>query len=552
MITSIHPNPVTTGTVERGLDIPVNKWWGIRYGEGDEGAWQGGADRGMDRLLRSGMERALSGLGPWGASVVDEYFGNDREMALDDANKAYGIEGVLKFDAPIRESDARTRRERALAVLERQQWVDSKKHSAVSWRGISGFGAMVAGQMSNPLDFGLSIMPIFGAEKIGVQAAAKVGWRNSLKFGADLPLTSVGQRGGLFSFKATGLAAKVPLFTESVLNGAASSAVGEIATFFDQRSLQEETNYFANVAVGAVSSGAFHAGIRLIGKVIEPSARVLRALTPETRETAAHIAPQMERITPEDGPLQRAAAGADENVIRSSTEQARPVPEDAMNAVREAQQSGVVAPIEKLAAENGIDVAGKTVEQVIDELLPKLGGAIEVIEIKSDASLGEIIQSGGKDYRVTATQEVEKNGVKERTVTAREIDTPERQEAQAKKREASIKSFLDSQDPKVVEAKAKAETQRSLAEAEKRTAPTAKGKEWAKVDDLAKEKAQLDAEANEIESQLKRELAEELGDAPAMKKIDKELAELKKTMDSETKAKKAAYDCLLKGGNTNA
>ena len=560
MITSIHENPNTLGTVDPMIDVPVNEWWGIRFGEGDRNSWQAASERLVDRGLRTFMEHGARAFGPWGAAAVREYFGNDDEMTPEAATTAYGIPNVLQFDAPIRESDARARQAKTKAEMSQAEWAARAKHGALSWKGISGFGAMVAGQMSNPLDFGLSIMPIFGAEKIGAEAAATVGWRQALKFGADLPLTAIGQRGGLFSFKAAGIAAKYPLFTESVLNGAASSAVGELATFFDQKALQEETNYFGNVVVGAVSSGAFHAGIRLLGRIVEPAARALRSLTPETLEVAGHLAPQMDRITPQDGPLQRAAAGADENVINESSGQVILYHSSDVEftgfkegAQKSGYYPGFYTSVEPdMAAQHGakhfaFDASELSIFKLENADALKKEARAAGFETTEGSGKGEVeyLKSQGFDGMQRG-----KEVVVFETSKLKQTDSSVFNQKISNTRETRVKAFIDSQDPKVKAEQVKAETQRNLAEAEKRTAPTPKGDKWSKaIGDLEKEKAQLDAESAELEMQLRKELAEIQGDTKRVSELDVELKKLKDNADLTMKAEKAAIDCLLKGPN---
>ena len=622
MITSIHPNPVTIGTLDRGIDIPINKWWGIRFGEGEGGAWQGS----YERLLDKGFESDIP------------------ELTPAEATTAYGIEGALKFDMPIQDRAAREKRARVLEEMRVDQWRQSAKHNALGWKGITGFGAMVAGQMSNPLDFGLSIMPIFGAEKVGAQAAAKAGWKNAWKLGE--PLTAVGQKGGLLSFKASGVLAKVPMFTESVLNGAASSAVGELTTYFDQRSRGEDTNYLGNVMTGAVASGAFHFGVRLLAKGIDAAAFTLRSLTPETIEAgAARAATTVEqggKITADaDAPL--AHAGADENVMRGADSGAdihkmnqaeyaewlasglgtqrgqRSIyrelvkkPEYRQEAKRPTKEESSEASYRLMDLENTTGFKGSdagwtyrkfgdsesknpdgtrskvyvtlpdwrelTPERLkaLSERLEELGynGQVKVpgavpfnswrlieafdnivghVKDAAEAALfkqavSEIFPSGkltdGIDPVGTSMTDALATDVNNRAVDSRSGKTDAA-------RETRVQSFLDSQDPKLKAQREAARNQQDLDDAAKQTAPTENGRKWATVDDMQKEKAQLDAESAELELSLRKELAEELGDTEAVTALDVEIKKLKEEMDMNTKINKAAADCLLKNGIPN-
>jgi hypothetical protein len=601
VITSITPDPITDGTVAKGINVPINTWWGLNFDEGDAHSWQGTVQRNLDRVAQLGARVGLMSLGGFSRdareAALEEYFGPDyKTLTPDEANQAYGMDG-LRFESPIREGDAALRRTRHDEALNLAQYEQVAQNTGSLW--IVGLGAQMAGQMSNPLDFGMAVMPIFAAEKIGVQAAATVGWRSALKFGADLPLTAIGQRGGLATFKATGFAAKFPLFTESVLNGATSSAIGEISVFFDQKALQEPTNYFGNVVAGAASAGAFHFSLRLLGRVLEPAARALKSFTPETHEAAARRAASTfergESISADaDAPL--AHAGADENLIRQKAQAEAFNPEalrleamrdpgvvaevkaeidaaisamqkalkdgDPVAAVRAAQQlppsehviasgadsataaGALRAAIEQLPDIGRIEVGGRTVSRWVEDVSAGKLTDISGYHRMTDEQLQAIAQSKRPEsFRANAREILEIRRLNREFPIEKRI---------GEEREARVKAFVESQSPA-----AKAERQQRIAESDaqvaaKETAPSKQGEEWSKVlGDLEKEKAQADAHSTELERQLREQDKAKAGEGEQSKttELDVKLKKLKDEADFKTKIEKAAIDCLMKGPN---
>lgn len=490
MITSIYDSPQTIGLADPGLDIPVNQWWGIKAGIGREGAWQGAWGNLVDRTMRAGGEFYAEHFVPqmFRDEILNDTFGADPVLTAEQANKEHGIEGALKFENPIRESAAMQRRQETLNAITQSQWINAARHSALSWKGISGLGAQIAGQMTaGGIDFGLSIMPFVGIEKTGVQAAKAIGWRSVI---SDL------SQGAIRIPQARlGPLALVPRFSEAVLNGATASAIGEILTYLDKRYKDEETNYLGGVATGALSAGALHFVVHTLLRSIDVAGGALRRLTPDTHETAAEIAQQQAARGEEVHAMDHATA--DESVIREST-----LPDNAANAnellilVREtAKQPG---PTGKIAArlverfeggERTVDVLEQMaalhdrayepskpspvddvvpklenqdlkpvreelfrVEQVIKELTDRLKAEPE------DSLMARQLRNNLYNMQVQRGELAAKLEIGESAqgLTPQELadhraqieSRPQRQQAMANAREARIQQFLDKIDPK--------------------------------------------------------------------------------------------------------
>lgn len=277
MIYSIYSEPFTLGSANPKIDLPINQWWGIQAGQGADASWQSSYERMVDRFL----------------DLFPQQFGSSKRLTADEANESYGIKGQLQFDKDVDERDAIWMHESTRKRIFQEELVNNAQHQAGLFRGITGFGAQVAGGMFNSrgfanIDMGLSLIPTFGVTSKATQAARAAGYAAPGTFAVRQGLREIGERGGLIGLDAAKLGplGKVPLFTESVLQGTSAAAIGELTTYFDAVYRDAETQYLAGVLTEGATSGAFHAFMRGIGKVAIKSAELLKVITPESRDLA--------------------------------------------------------------------------------------------------------------------------------------------------------------------------------------------------------------------------------------------------------------------------
>jgi hypothetical protein len=215
---------------------------------------QGWHDSAFDSIMRL-EERRLEDNSEYAKKITPE-----------EANQQYGIPGQLTFDAPINNTVARLMRDRKQAEIDRM-FVLSEGSSAK--RFLPGMAAGMLGATANPLDLGLSFMPIFGSQKVAASLA---------KTGAGAFRQSLAR--GLMSEEAlvqTGMVA--PRLTSSVMNGTAFMVVDQIPHLVAAHLDQEEFTG-KEAAINAVMAAGF-------GAVIHGATRAWSKMSQATKEVMA-------------------------------------------------------------------------------------------------------------------------------------------------------------------------------------------------------------------------------------------------------------------------
>jgi hypothetical protein len=269
MITSLQPNPVTLGTADPQIEIPINKWWRLKSDAGADASWQQSYERLLGRLFFSDTEMG-------------------RLLGETEANELYGEDGLVTFTGPTYERDAEYKREQAKKQYEMQEWLNATSKQRGIMRGAVGIGAEISGSMFNSngpfnIDFGLSTLPIFGTSTkaaIAANAAQRAGKPMASTLG------KIYEKGGLVGIpiEKWGVLASRPVLTEVVLNGAASSSIGNLVTFLDQKSRGEDTNYILGVGTELLGAVAIHGGVKALGFTLRRAGALLRNVGQETQE----------------------------------------------------------------------------------------------------------------------------------------------------------------------------------------------------------------------------------------------------------------------------
>lgn len=331
MVVSLNYKPRTFGEVSSAIDLPINKWWEYKSSVGAELSWQKSYERLLDSWMGTEQERG-------------------RMLTAEEATRDYGISGILKFDAPIREGDADRERLRMEKLMEMDEWREAVDRGGF-YRGAVGFAAELAGTMFNSrgianIDFGISALPIFGVSSktatLSRQALRKMSVTQATELASQIPggavaglgaaraaaspfpkaslfqrpLTQIGVKGGLIgiSEEAATVFTKYPTLSEVVLNATTSTAAGEIVRFIEQKKRGEETQYISNVAAGAIGAAALHGTLKGIGYTIKKSAEAMRLISPESHRVATEMAAQ-QAATGDSRIDVTAHFSADENVL---------------------------------------------------------------------------------------------------------------------------------------------------------------------------------------------------------------------------------------------
>lgn len=185
-----------------------------------------------------------------------------------EANERYGLQDILTFDAPVHEPVAQAIRARKDRELYRQFVLENGSPGLISPRGLAGFGAMMLGNISNPLDMALNLVPIVGPGKTAVslgRAAARTG--------------SIFTR-GLIPRSALRKVTPFHRTAEAVAEGSIGASLTEIPLFISNS--MDKADYglhdaTLNVAFGGAFNAAIYAGLR-------GAARILDNLTVRTKQ----------------------------------------------------------------------------------------------------------------------------------------------------------------------------------------------------------------------------------------------------------------------------
>lgn len=252
--------PRTTGQVT-SWDIPINEWWGAKWAQADYHTIG-------SSLFRMGEDMDQ---GPLVNPTV--------------LNQMYGKLG-MKFDVPVGIQQAARMAERKIAEMERDAYLNSASHRWYSLKGISGFGVEMLSQMTAFPDFALMFMPVVG-RAAGALDIAKAGGG---------PIRQAIARGLITEETLAGLPAigRFPLFTSSILQGAAYAGAAEIPNFIEAYRSKEDYSVqdaLANIAAGGIMSGLFHAGLKGLGKAkttlalgLRRAAEIHEMLEPGTKD----------------------------------------------------------------------------------------------------------------------------------------------------------------------------------------------------------------------------------------------------------------------------
>ncbi len=275
---TIEPNQL--GQVTK-WDVPLNDWIGLKF------------QNGHNDTLGSAISRA-----------TEDFIWDDNNPASPDVlNRAFGIEGQLKFDKPMSAQRAQLMHDRKRKELEAQAYLESASHSWHSAKAAIGFGASLVGGLSHPVDLGLSFLPFVGSEKAATEVAALGGsaWKQALARGAVT--------------EEALLASRIPggRLTAAFIDGTVSQAIQEIPIAIQKH--REQANYtLADSAFNIVAGGAFAGAIKGLGLALEKAARLWREADPRMRE--AMLTDTLRSVATDEPPQAHWAFGMDEAAIR--------------------------------------------------------------------------------------------------------------------------------------------------------------------------------------------------------------------------------------------
>jgi hypothetical protein len=232
----------TMGEVTR-LDLPLDRYLGAAARQG----WN-------DSLFATVMRL-----------TENQIYDDGPMMSPEQANKEYGLP-TLKFDGPVRKERARLMNERKRAELDRQFYLDSADF--FSWRNAAGMPTQMISSMLNPLDIGLSFLPIVGSAARAKSASVlgRASWRRALEHGL-ITEEALLQRG-------------LPRVASPLIEGTVGQAVAEvplaISNYYDKANYTP-TDFVANILGSGIIAGGIHMGIRGAQKLFQ-------RLAPDTRE----------------------------------------------------------------------------------------------------------------------------------------------------------------------------------------------------------------------------------------------------------------------------
>ncbi len=279
--TTVEPNQI--GRVTK-FDIPLNEWVGLKFGSG------------YTDTLGNQISRFTE----------DSIYDDNNPAKPEVLNRAYGIEGHLKFEQPMSIQRARLMHERKRKELATASYLESASHSWFSGKAAAGFGAAMIGGLSNPVDLGLSFLPFIGSEKLAGQVA-KVGggsFRQALARGV---------------IAEESLAGRIPLhrLTASVIDGTVNQAAMEIPIAIQK--YRDQADYTAaDFAFNVAAGGAFSGAIKGLGLALERAGKLWMEMDPRIKE--AKLNETLHSIITGES-RQTEFAGMDEAAIRAKVEE---------------------------------------------------------------------------------------------------------------------------------------------------------------------------------------------------------------------------------------
>lgn len=182
-----------------------------------------------------------------------------RVLTPEEANATYGLKGILEFDKPTYESEARVLRERKDAELRRNFYLASGNPDGLfSFRGAMGLGAGMLGNVLNPLDLAANFIPVVGSEAQALRAA-KLG-RGAFRQALER---------GLFAAESLGRL-PAPRLTTALVNAGVGNIVAEIPHIVS--AIESKENYtpldsVIGVATGTALGASLHIGLHQAAKI---------------------------------------------------------------------------------------------------------------------------------------------------------------------------------------------------------------------------------------------------------------------------------------------
>lgn len=540
----VEPN--RTGHLAK-WDIPVNRWLDVRFGEGEEFSALEQSSRMGGDLLGDAQDYFLSAIG------------FKQEIDVERANREYGIPGHLEFSGPVPIREAMRLNARKKKELELAELINSADHSFPSWKSVAGAGAMIAGNISNPLDFALMFLPVVGSSA-KAKAAATAGhgiFRQSLAR-------------GLITEESLAMLTRFPKFGASVIDASVGNAIAEIPVFIQKQ--RDRADYdlgdsALNVAAGGVAGGVLHLGFRGIGKVWD-------RMTPEIKEQMfrhevdMRLKSEASDVTPIALMDEAAIAAKVDNDLRKEAILAVES-EMAIEGGVAARRGGemersfdVIDAIEghyggKISLENARGLkedvkatgAGRKLfggeGGTLDDVLSALHSEGLFTRIETDEQLLEAILKAGearKGYRAQVAAE------RDPAATRQVMEN-----SKANERERRIREYIESRKPERLAAARMAELQQQQAQGKILT------QEQIEEFTLASDESSLrvaEEDAANIEANLNGQLDAKLKDESLtpeereglQAELDAELKQIEESIVDETKAVEQAKNCLLGNG----
>jgi hypothetical protein len=339
---TIEPNQF--GQVTK-WDVPLADWTGIKF------------QNAHDDTLGNAISRR-----------TEDFIWDDNNPASPEVlNRAFGIEGQLKFDKPMSAQRAQLIHDRKRREIESEAYLNSASHSWHSVKAGIGFGASLIGGLSHPVDLGLSFLPFIGSEKAATEVAGLGGaaWRQALAR-------------GVVSEEAA-IASKIPggRLTVATVDGILNQAIMEIPVAWQKH--RDQANYtVVDSAFNILAGGAFAGAVKGLGLALEKAARLWREADPKMRE--ALMTDTLKSTMTDEPPQAHWAFGMDEAAIREKVDE-RIRAENPLNTVAELAQrrkdefsatGDWIGPGGfKYRDTTGITVTDKKVKEVWDDILHK-------------------------------------------------------------------------------------------------------------------------------------------------------------------------------------
>lgn len=340
----IEPNRY--GQISR-YDIPLNDWLGIKF--------EAGKDATAYRAISQFSE--------------DNPVGGGFEISAETANKTLGIPGHLEFTGPITAERASLMNLRKKRELELQAYLNAADHDAISWKGVAGFGAMMAGNISNPLDLATMFLPVVGSAAKS-RAAAQAGrgiFRQALAR-------------GVVTEESLAMMTKYPRFGAAVIDGTIGNALQEVPVFIQKQRDQADytlADSALNIAAGGAFAGVLHLGGRGIGAIKS----MFERLSPEIKERM--VAHEVDAFLKDEPAITEKIARVDETAIAAKVESdlkaevernlAVSRPDEPLGINRPAKRDPMLQALDETsfielykAAKRHIDTAEKRIDEVAD------------------------------------------------------------------------------------------------------------------------------------------------------------------------------------------